>query len=75
MNVPRAAGEGRQEGQPDVCVAERRWTELLAWPAGSVPPAVAGAVLWTSGSTALGLRAYMAEHRVAVAAAAAAKKD
>lgn len=33
------------------CLAEREWPELLALGALSVPPAVAGAALFTSGST------------------------
>ncbi|MGW0905733.1 hypothetical protein [Streptomyces sp. NPDC002853] len=59
------------------CRAQRRWPEMLAWLGLSVPLSVVGAVLYSSGSTSLRMREYMAEHRIAAAkgAAAAAKKD
>ncbi|MGW6062531.1 hypothetical protein [Streptomyces sp. NPDC055189] len=57
----------------DDCRAERRWPEMLGWLGLSVPLSVGGAVLYTSGSTSLRIREYMAEHRLA--AKDAAKKD
>ncbi|MEU5953005.1 hypothetical protein [Streptomyces sp. NPDC047525] len=57
----------------DDCRAERRWPEMLGWLGLSVPLSVGGAVLYTSGSTSLRMREYMAEHRIAAAKAAADK--
>ncbi|MER5253431.1 hypothetical protein [Streptomyces sp. NPDC002855] len=54
----------------DDCRAQRRWPEMLGWLGLSVPLSVAGAVLFTGGSTSLRMREYMAEHRIAAAAAA-----
>lgn len=52
---------------------------MLGWLGLSVPLSVGGAVLYTSGSTSLRMREYMAEHRIAAAKAAAkavaAEKD
>ncbi|MFB8027449.1 hypothetical protein ACFQ6U_24030 [Streptomyces sp. NPDC056465] len=39
------------ESTPTLCVARRDWPELLALGIFAVPPAVAGAALFTSGST------------------------
>lgn len=66
-----------QEATWDGCRAERRWPEMLGWLGLSVPLSVVGAVLYTSGSTSLRMREYLAEHRIADAAAvkAAAEKD
>ncbi|MEV0323835.1 hypothetical protein ACIBKX_11355 [Streptomyces sp. NPDC050658] len=47
------------------CHAERRWPEMLAWLGLSIPLSVGGAVLYTSGTTSLRIREYMAEHRIA----------
>lgn len=66
------------DGTWDDCRAERRWPEMLGWLGLSVPFSVVGAVLYTSGSTGLRVREYMAEHRLAAAKAAqkdAARKD
>ncbi|GAA3129011.1 hypothetical protein ACFQ0X_09815 [Streptomyces rectiviolaceus] len=57
----------------DDCRAQRRWPELLGWLGLSVPLSVVGAVLYTSGSTSLRMREYMAEHRIAAEKSAAAK--
>lgn len=55
----------------DDCRSQRRWPEMLGWLGLSVPLSVGGAVLYTSGSTSLRMREYMAEHRIAAAKAAA----
>ncbi|MEV2250820.1 hypothetical protein AB0I94_09620 [Streptomyces sp. NPDC050147] len=54
------------------CRAQRRWPEMLGWLGLSVPLSVVGAVLYSSGSTSLRMREYMAEHRIAAASAASA---
>ncbi|WP_409060475.1 hypothetical protein [Streptomyces sp. SYP-A7185] len=54
----------------DDCRAQRRWPEMLGWLGLSVPLSVGGAVLYTSGSTSLRMREYMAEHRIAAQDAA-----
>jgi hypothetical protein len=54
-----------QDSTWDDCRAQRRWPEMLAWLGLSVPLSVVGAALYTSGSTSLRVREYMAEHRLA----------
>ena len=51
------------------CRAKRRWPEMLGWLGLSVPLSVAGAALYTSGTTSLRMREYMAQHRIATAKA------
>ncbi|MGW6025530.1 hypothetical protein [Streptomyces sp. NPDC055099] len=65
-----------QDSTWEDCRAQRRWPEMLGWLGLSVPLSVAGAVLYTGGTTSLRMREYMAQHRIAAAkSAAAAKKD
>ncbi|MFI6088509.1 hypothetical protein [Streptomyces sp. NPDC051218] len=63
-----------QDSTWEDCRAQRRWPEMLGWLGLSVPLSVAGAVLYTGGTTSLRMREYMAQHRIA-AAKSAARKD
>ncbi|MFG2648561.1 hypothetical protein [Streptomyces sp. NPDC048436] len=65
-----------QDATWDDCRAQRRWPEMLGWLGLSVPLSVVGVALYTSGSTSLRMREYMAEHRLAAEkkARAAAKE-
>ena len=64
-----------QDDTWDDCRAQRRWPEMLGWLGLSIPLSVVGAALYTSGSTSLRIREYMAHHRLAAAKTAAAEKD
>lgn len=66
-----------QDATWDDCRAQRRWPEMLGWLGLSVPLSVVGGALFTSGSTRLRVREYMAEHRLAAEKKAreAAKKS